>query len=254
MSGRAKKSWEDMLKEACPEPAPPTEQDKKAYGRTFRNFLVMLYPDCAEHMNMLNYLEQHSYLFQIVYILHDRDVWDEEGIEELRKKKAVGEYDDYIPNVGDLKKPHYHVLIHKKNPQSLKSFKEFFHIWIQKVLVCSSMESSILYFLHETPDSMSKPHYSVDELKGDKRMIKSVVQNSHFVQLGELLDLFEKYDGRMLSVLRNIQETDDITYLDTLKQYQSLLNTVSNQEQRRYYEKMHAVRDFLQRPYNYNSL
>lgn len=210
---RVKKSWEDMLKEACPEPAPPKGDNKQ-----HRNFGVILYPDCMEHMNMLDYLRNHEYLFQIVYILHDRDVWDDDG--EDHKK-------------GDPKKPHYHVLIHKKNSCTLSAFLKFFRVWINYAEVISSYESQICYFLHDTPDSMHKTPYSPEELKGDKKLIRSAVQSSNFVQLRELVNEVATTDGSMMSLLKFALQSDDETYLDCIKQYQSIICTLTNQEVRR---------------------
>lgn len=131
-----------------------------------RNFSVVLYPDCLEHMNMLDYLLNHDYVFQIVYILHDKDVWEE---------------DTEGHKIGEPKKPHYHVLVHSKNPMQLSAFLKFFHVWIDYAEPVSSVQSLLLYFIHSTPDSMNKFQYSPDELKGDLKIIRSVLQKTHFV-------------------------------------------------------------------------
>lgn len=201
-----------------------------------RNFGVILYPDRLEHRNMLEYLEKHDYLFQIVYILHDRDLYDEEDIEKIKKRKEEGTYTKDVPNVGDIKEPHYHVLIHCKNPYSLKGFLNFFHAWIDHAEVLNSVASSIMYMLHDTPNSLNKVPYHPKELKGDIGLIRSVVNNSNFVQLGELLDLVELNCGSSLHLLRACCKDQRTDLLACIRQYQSLITLAMNQEFRMHYD------------------
>lgn len=179
------------------------------------NFGVVLYPDCLEHRDMLKFLEGHSYQFQIVYILHDKDVYYEDT--EDHKK-------------GELKKSHYHVLVHCKNAKSLKSFLDYFAVWIDYAEVISDCDSYVHYMLHDTPNSLHKFQYDVSLLQGDKNLIRKFVQKTHFVQLTEVLDTLQDNGGRMVSLLRSasLSERDDL--LEVIKQYQSLICTCSNQE------------------------
>lgn len=200
-----------MTKETISKPAPPS-------NKQYFNFGVVLYPDRLEHMDMLKYLEGHSYQFKIVYILHDRDVWDEDT-EEHKK--------------GEQKEPHYHVAIRCKCKKSLSAFLKFFHVWIDYAEPLSSMDAYILYMLHDTPDSMHKAPYSPEELKGDKGIIRNAVQNEHFVQLADIIEVIEATDGSMKEVLKWVTATKDTSYMDAIKIYQSLISTMSNQEFRR---------------------
>lgn len=160
----ATKTWTEMLEKTKPELAPPVEKENSR--KRYTNYGVILYPDCLEHMDMLKYLETHTYQFQIVYILHDQDVWDEDGDDHKK---------------GDPKKAHYHVGIHLKEGMTPSSFVKFFSVWINYAEKLTSMSKYIMYMLHDTPDSMHKHQYSADLLKGDKKLIKSAVQNGHYV-------------------------------------------------------------------------
>lgn len=215
-----------MPKKTQPTPAPPVNSDNKPR----RNYAVELYPDRIEHMDMLMYLEAHTYQFQIVYILHDKDVWDEEGIAKLSKRKEKGEYTRELPAVGDPKESHYHVAIHCKNPFTPTAFLKFFHVWINYSEPLSSIDSYILYMLHDTPSSMHKHQYSAEELKGDKKLIRSAVQNAHFVQLADIINVVEATDGSIKEILKFCINSDDESYIDVIKSYQSLICTMSNQQ------------------------
>ena len=195
-----------------------------------RNFCVVLYQESLEHMDMLDYLLRNNYLFQIVYILHEYDLYDEEDIEKINNRKAEGKYSHDIPNVGDLKKPHYHVLVHCNNAKSLKSFLEYFSVWIDYAEVVNDTDSYVQYMLHNTPKSLHKYHYDVSMLQGDCNLIRKYVQRTNFVQLTEVLDTLQDNGGRMVSLLRSASLSEREDLLEVLKKYQSLICTASNQE------------------------
>ena len=65
----------------------------------FRTFACELYPEDDEHIKVLEYIITY---FEYAYILHDKDVWEEEKVDN----DGVT-----IHKVGDLKKPHYHVVL-----------------------------------------------------------------------------------------------------------------------------------------------
>lgn len=77
----------------------------------FRTFACELYPEDAEHLKILEYIKKY---YEYAYILHNKDVWEEDRVD-----------DDGITihKVGDLKKPHYHVVLSFKNPRSLDKLK-----------------------------------------------------------------------------------------------------------------------------------
>ena len=72
----------------------------------FRTFACELYPEDDSHMKILEYIITY---FDYAYILHDKDCWEEESEEH---------------HIGDLKKPHYHVILSFKNPRSIDKLKQ----------------------------------------------------------------------------------------------------------------------------------
>jgi len=71
-----------------------------------RTFALELYPEDDTHVEKLQYIMNY---FEYAYILHDKDKWEDETEEH---------------KVGDLKKPHWHVIICFKNPRSIESIKK----------------------------------------------------------------------------------------------------------------------------------
>lgn len=77
----------------------------------FRTFACELYPEDETHLKILDEIKAY---YEYAYILHDKDIWEEEVVD-----------DDGITihNPGDKKKPHYHVILNFKNPRSLDKIK-----------------------------------------------------------------------------------------------------------------------------------
>lgn len=189
--------------------------DQENGRKKYVNFGVILYPENPDHVNMLDYLEKHDWLFDVVYILHDKDD----------------------------KKPHWHVMIHAKSQYTVSSFVKFFKVWIDYAEPITSCQSYVAYMLHDTPDSMSKHLYSVSDLHGNEKLIRKFTQNGNFVQLGEVLQHISENHGSMLRLLSDVVASDRKDLLETVKEYQSLICTASNQEYRRMLEKERIKND-----------
>lgn len=134
----------------------------------FNSFAVILYPESEQHQRILTMFERRPSLYRVVYILHDRDVWAEgdelpEGVQ-----------------VGDRKKPHWHVLVSVTEGRTASAFSKFLGgIYVEGL---HSRESYLSYMLHDTPASWHKVSYDVSELHGDARLIKRLSkQNAYFV-------------------------------------------------------------------------
>lgn len=77
-----------------------------------RVFSLELYPEDNSHMIILDYIKNN---FEYAYILHDKDIHEND---------VVNENGELIHKKGDIKKPHYHVLITFKNPRYVDKLKE----------------------------------------------------------------------------------------------------------------------------------
>lgn len=182
--------------------------DSSTLNPLANNFALILYPESLEHINMLQYLETHPYVCEYVGILHDKDILED----------------------GTPKKPHYHIVLHYKRTQRLSTILKFFSVWIDYMEPVTNFESYLFYMLHETPDSLDKHQYSPSEMIGSSKLINKYLQSSNFVQLGELCNFVSHSDGSMIQLLSFVVNSGRSDLLDCVKQYQSLICTMSNQE------------------------
>ena len=182
-------------------------------------FAVVLYPDeDYKHQQFLQYVSMKAE-YQVCYISHLPE--DEE------------------------KKSHVHALIHTKNRMRATSFVKFFSPWISYAECIHSPDSYIRYMLHDTPDSImsGKIPYSLDDLRGDSKMWKNLVQNSNFVQLREFFRFMREGDT-LLDIIHRIEDSgvDPSPYVDYLHSNSFLLVSVCNQEMNKYYKELQYLR------------
>lgn len=82
-------------------------------SKKYRNYTIVLYPEDQTHVQALEYIKKQ---FSYAYILHNKDIWEKDNINEntgeIKNKK------------GDKKKEHYHVLITFLNARSQESVLE----------------------------------------------------------------------------------------------------------------------------------
>lgn len=194
-------------------PAPPSYDTPENSTQRGVAFGAVIYPnEDIRHQNLLDYLNRNDTMFKIVYIVHDKDVEED----------------------GTIKKSHVHLMVKVKKAQRLSSFYNFFKVWVDHWEVISSPDSYIMYMLHNTPDSMSKHQYDVNELQGDRKIITSVVgQNNYFVQLGEIIETLQDTDGRLSTLITeifsgDIKEAEE--KMEVFKSWQNVICHVSNQE------------------------
>lgn len=207
---------------------PEGETQQAITRKRYHHFICELYPESKDHMAMLNYLENHPTRYKIAYILHDRDTWTEQDEKDNPEHKA-----------GERKKPHYHVLIHQKDAQAVTAFVKFFSLWIKYAEGCNSPVSTLLYFLHDTPDSMHKARYQMEELKGDPSLLRLVLtENEHFIQFELVSEMLEECCGDMSALPKvihkyKVSEKWSLAQLNEtmqfLSRYQGIVCTMSNQ-------------------------
>lgn len=154
----------------------------------FRTFACELYPEDDTHMEILEYIKSY---FEYAYILHDKDVWDEEKVD-----------DDGITihKVGDLKKPHYHVIINFKNPRSLDKLKK--ELGIKHLETCNFYFYA-RYLIHK--DYPRKFQYEEKEIKTNMELrIHNAIKRDYNSQEQDtriLLDfIYSKQNGSYLTL------------------------------------------------------
>ena len=149
---------------------------KEARGTYFG---MIIYPDeDPGHSALLNYVMIRP-SYEKVWIRHDRD------------KKSDG----------SSEKPHVHLMVHTLERMTVGSFLKWFSPWIKYAECIHFPKSYVMYMLHDSPNSIAdgKVPYSPTELQGDEKLWRHLIQNSHFVQLKEVLKYHE----------------DGFTFLDT---------------------------------------
>lgn len=106
-----------------------------------RTFALELYPEDYMHVDKLEYIKNY---FDYAYILHDKDKWEEETEEH---------------KLGELKKPHWHVIISFKNARSVDSIKK--ELELSHVETCN-FYAYTRYLIHK--DQPQKYQYSELEI------------------------------------------------------------------------------------------
>lgn len=186
----------------------------------FCNFAVILYPEDAAHQRVLSFLLCFDRIHHAVGILHDMDTWSE---------------GDELPdgvNVGDRKKPHYHVLLHYQNSRSADSVAKL--LGVNHVEPISDYDAYLLYMVHATPSCVGKHEYPVSALFGDQKFISRVMsRSSTFARLREVAEQIECGFSLIDIVLSCDDELKQSSFTDVYKEFAPLLIGMSNQFDRR---------------------
>lgn len=230
-----------MEKETKSRPLLPedTERDKSGKPKRYNYFAFLLYPDCPEHLKILEYVRGYlSDIMDVAWILHDRDRWTED----------VCEGDQLLHKKGDVKKPHYHV-VYRPNTSTVAGQIKFWGGLLDKVVGVENIQGQMIYLLHKDfPSKINefKAEYSPDELHcSDKWKAYVVGQNSHFVELTDLVDIIDRSPHgtvgdlvRYLSCTLPFDSLENSSHtMQVLRQFQGLICTHSNQ--------VHGVRKAL---------
>lgn len=93
------------------------------------------------------------------YILHDSDVYTEDKLEEY-KLKHNGELPDWKP--GEIKKPHYHIVVHSSSNCILRNAARKFGVESNYVEKVGNLRKMIRYLVHL--DNPEKHQYSPDTI------------------------------------------------------------------------------------------
>lgn len=187
-------------------------------NRKSNTFCFILYPDDDKHMWVMQKLNRYPQIYRLAYILHDKDSWDEDDEKENPEHVA-----------GTLKKAHYHVMCVYKNTVTASAFSQKLGgIYCQ---VVSDRYSYMEYMLHDTFDSRDKWQYLPQALKGDSRLIGSMMRhNEYYIQLVELCKLFDSEHG-LESAISFVAANP--AYQDTFEKYQYLIVAVNNDNRAR---------------------
>ena len=113
-----------------------------------RKFCAVLYPDDDSHREAIEKLKSGGYNFAA--ILHDKDVYED------------GEH------AGELKKPHWHIVIRFKNAVWNTAIAKELGITPNYLEACKDVDSSLLYLVHYGNEK--KAQYDYEEVFGPLRL------------------------------------------------------------------------------------
>ena len=113
-----------------------------------RKFCAVLYPEDDSHVEAIAKLQSGGYNFAA--ILHDKDVYED------------GEH------AGELKKPHWHVVIRFKNAVWNTAIAKELGITPNYLEVCKDVDSSLLYLVHYGNEK--KAQYDYEEVFGPLKL------------------------------------------------------------------------------------
>lgn len=113
-----------------------------------RKFCAVLYPDDPSHVVCMEKLQSGGYNFAA--ILHDKDVYED------------GEH------AGELKKPHWHVVLRFKNAVWNTAIAKELGITPNYLEACKDVDSSLLYLVHFGNEK--KAQYDYEEVFGPLKL------------------------------------------------------------------------------------
>lgn len=148
-----------------------------------RRHCLLLYPDDPTHVRALDHIEHY---YRNCYILHDKDVH---------------------ADTGELKKPHYHVIVEYNNAKYNTAIAKELGITLNYIQECRNYTSALEYLIHYNEET--KYQYPLDDVKGElkAKLIKTLNtdQRSEDDKVMDLIGWINNYSGH-LSVTRFAQE------------------------------------------------
>lgn len=158
-----------------------------------RNFNLVLYEEDETHKKALEYIEKN---YDYALILHDKD-FDEKG---------------------EIKKPHYHVVIRFNNAKWNTALSEELKIQENYIEESRSLKRSLLYLIHFYDED--KYQYNIDEVKGTlKKKLKEYINNDDKSENEKVLELLNFIDDSLeeISYVSFIRYCASIGYWDVYR-------------------------------------
>lgn len=153
-------------KDRTPPPTPAADDADEEQKKQSIYFAAIVQADYIDQMDVFKWLlNDRSYI--VVAILHDRDRYTKEEIEKKGKngiiKRKNGDGTESEFRAGDIKPPHYHIMIKTPHKTTAKTLSKRFckQVNFQRQ---ADRYYYAAYLLHETFDSRYKAHYDESEL------------------------------------------------------------------------------------------
>lgn len=143
-----------------------------------RNYTLILYPEDATHMYALTIIQQK---YDYAMILHNKDILEN----------------------GEIKKEHYHVVIHFKNARHRKAIAKFLGIEENYITGCD-LKAQLRYLIHI--DDKDKHQYELEEVEGTEKMKKLFFDYIEINKKNISLEIREIIEGITENKIRNIEQ------------------------------------------------
>ena len=138
--------------------------------------------DYLKEDKILKAKEEHKCIDKMAYILHDKDKYTEEDIKELKEKnKNNKDFDISSIKLGELKKPHWHIVCHLKEARDIKTIAKWYDVKENYINPPHNENSKtyafrnmIAYLIHTNKD---KYQYNVSDVKAFNVDVKKLVED-----------------------------------------------------------------------------
>lgn len=144
-----------------------------------RKFCLLLYPEDLTHASAVDRLMTGGYNFAL--ILHDQDRWDENEPS----------FDPSKHKPGELKKPHWHIVVKFQNPRWNTALAQELGIKPNYLESCSNLDSALLYLVHE--GYPQKYQYDIEQVEGPlkitlQKLLLDDDEGSRVLRIVEMVD------------------------------------------------------------------
>lgn len=197
----------------------PEKKNGRSNNSKSLHIAVLLYPDNLNHQKALQIVCSK---YQCTFILHDKDVFDNEE-DEMQKK------------------PHIHVLLHFASQKRASAIAKYLMIEERFVQCVTNRDSFLRYMIHlDEPD---KYQYKPEEVHSNRPILffnalrRSKDKSERFKEVLEFIIQNKKYEtfGEILIALI------DKGYYDVLGKHSSFIHTVWKE-----YNEYNLIRDKYQ--------
>lgn len=162
-----------------------------------KNFRCIIQADYIEQMEVFEWIS-HSPQYSSVWILHDKDVFTADDMENGVHVRVNGDGLKSEYKVGDLKPAHYHLYVETGVSLSECGMSKRFFKAVHFQIVSDPMEC-LLYFTHETFSGRGKYKYPRSDLHGDlalyEKRVRELRNCSSCAVVSRVREAVEMFEG-----------------------------------------------------------
>lgn len=146
-----------------------------------RAWCLVLYPEDDSHAACVDLLRKSGFAYAL--ILHDKDTYLE------------GESEGH--EAGELKKPHWHIVLRLQNPRWRDALAKELGIAPNYLEPCRNRDSALLYLIHDGYDD--RYQYDVSEVQGPLalNLAKLLVDDDEGQRVKTIIQLIDDIPGRV---------------------------------------------------------